>query len=176
MAPTSETVRPNPASMAVRIWHPFRSEEMRTARRRDAPSTIKAPPYCAQAASTARWREGGHDRRREDELGEHHGARGKEQAQPAERAGARQQQVKGEADDDRRKAETRVGQDDDHVAPGKGAHRKRRPERDTGELARAVADKLTPSDNPTIGHSPAASKIAGGPEMRRTASCYRPDP
>jgi hypothetical protein len=69
------------------------------------------------------------DRGGEQRLRDDHRGRREQQAGCAQRAGARQQQIKHEADHDRRQAEKRVGQHDNGLPPAKARDRKPRTKR-----------------------------------------------
>ena len=73
--------------------------------------------------------EGRDDGRHQQHLGDHHGGRREEQAEHAERAGAREHQVDHEAHHHRRQAHERIEQDDDRAPAGKAEERHRRAQR-----------------------------------------------
>jgi hypothetical protein len=77
-----------------------------------------------------------HDRRGEQRLRDHHGDRREQQAGRPERAGPRQQKIKGEPDHDRRKTEQRIGQHDDDLPPAEAGDRKKGPEGRADQRAR----------------------------------------
>jgi len=67
--------------------------------------------------------ERGHDRQRQDRLCDDHGRGRIQQFQEAERAGARQREVKHKTNDDRRQAEKGIEQNDEHPPARKAENR-----------------------------------------------------
>jgi hypothetical protein len=73
--------------------------------------------------------EGRDDRDGQDGLSRHHGGRGEEKPQKAQRPGMRQDEIEREADHDRRKAEQSVDHHDEEPATREFEHRQRGPRR-----------------------------------------------
>ena len=149
-APTSALARPKPASSAVsRLKRPSHSS-VGMARQVEEPSERRWSSYSAQRSSTT-------CRVSETTIGVTSKAcaitiavGGKEQAERAERAGARQEQIDGEPGDDRRQPHQGVEEHDHRGAAGKAQQGQRGAERQADDACDSTAVSVTFSDRSTI--------------------------
>ena len=146
-APTSAAARPKPASSTV-SERPARVPQQR--QRRLQPRRVEALQLLAvfdPRVLDDLARERGDDRHDQHRLRDHHRGRREQQAELAERTGARQQQVDDEPDDDRRQPHRGVQRDDHRAAARKARDRDRRAERQArSRPSTASTSRLTASD------------------------------
>ena len=158
IAPTSDMVRPNPARIAVSICagpSPGGAGSRAAVSRRDhqraaimAPDILDGPWASAVTIGV-----------RKDRLRRDHGPRSEQQA------GDRRAGRNATTADRAPRPTTTGGRPRKALAkttrtrrPGKGYTARAAPRKRPAGAARAIAEKLTPSDRPTISHSPSVSK------------------
>jgi hypothetical protein len=148
-APTSAMARPKAMSISVATAQRSCSSISKRVRRRRA-HRAQLIAAVAQGVGDDLAGERGDDRQDQDGLGDDHRRRREENAERAERAAARQQQVDDQADHDRRQGEERVERQQDRALAGKRATASQAPEPSPSAAAHRHALPLTANESATV--------------------------